>query len=99
NASINLDVLNGAAPYSFTSSNPSVLTVDEKGKVSAVADGEATISVKDANNKTATTLAYHVGAKSGGDDGGGGTPGECPLGDPQMCEALCQIMPSLPWCK
>ena len=35
-------------------------------------------------------------------DGGGGgptPPGECPLGDPQLCEIICGIQPDLPFCQ
>lgn len=30
-----------------------------------------------------------------------GNPGgeECPLGDPMLCELMCQLEPSLPWCN
>ena len=37
------------------------------------------------------------------DPGGGGEEpppggGECPLGDPALCEIFCGIMPDAPWC-
>lgn len=35
----------------------------------------------------------------GGGGGGGGNPGDCPLGNPQMCEMICQLDPSQPFCK
>lgn len=41
------------------------------------------------------------GGGGGGDGGGGGFPGgdKCPMQDPQMCQALCAIMPDAPFCK
>nr|BFD60250.1 hypothetical protein CKG001_23570 [Bdellovibrio sp. CKG001]BFD63668.1 hypothetical protein BdHM001_23490 [Bdellovibrio sp. HM001]BFD66157.1 hypothetical protein HAGR004_11790 [Bdellovibrio sp. HAGR004] len=104
-----LSVLNGKAPFKFTSSNPSVATVSDNGTMTAVANGSTVITVTDASGKTASTLNMHVGASSGGsnpnppDDGGGlpspGEPGECPLGDPAICQIICQIKPDLPFCQ
>lgn len=34
-----------------------------------------------------------------GDGGGGGGGGNCPLGDQQTCDIICQIMPDQPFCK
>ncbi|MEN0058412.1 MAG: Ig-like domain-containing protein [Bdellovibrio sp.] len=101
---LNLAVLNGKAPFKFSSSNASVASVSDSGVVTAVADGTTTITVTDADGKTATSLNMNVGAKSGGgnpppDDGGGGGGGECPIGEPALCEILCQIMPDLPFCS
>ena len=31
--------------------------------------------------------------------GGGGGGGNCPLGDQQMCDSICQIQPTLPFCR
>lgn len=94
----------GTAPFTFTSSNTSVATIDNNGVLKAIADGETTVTVKDANGSTATSYKIFVGAKSGGgDDGGdggdGGGGGECPIGDPVICEIACQIQPDLPWCS
>ncbi len=33
------------------------------------------------------------------DEPGGGGGGECPLGDPALCDLLCQLDPTLPWCS
>lgn len=37
------------------------------------------------------------GDNDGGGDGGGN--GQCPLDNPQLCDLLCQMNPSLPWCN
>ncbi len=115
-----LSVLNGTAPFKFTSSNPAILTVDANGTLTAVADGSATVTVTDAKGKTATSLNYNVGKTSsnppdngggdngggfpwppgdGGDGGGGGGDGSCPIGDPALCQIICQIQPDLPFCQ
>lgn len=105
---VQVSALNGAAPYTFTSSNPSIATVDANGTVTGVANGVTTITIKDANGVTATSLDYNVGPTSGGGTpppGGGGPgqppgePGECPLGDPAICQIICQIQPDLPFCS
>lgn len=98
---LKLQVLHGEG-FKFESTNPAVATVSESGEVKAVSDGEFQIKASDASGIQLTSLKFYVGAKSGGDDGGGDNPlpvpGECPL-DPQTCELLCQITPQLPWCE
>ncbi len=105
-SSLNLSVWHGSAPFKFTSSNASVATVTDSGTVSAVANGSTVISVTDANGKTATSLNINVGKKQGGgtpppggDPGQPGQPGDCPLGDPAICDLICQFQPELPFCK
>lgn len=110
NDTVAVSVLHGKAPFSFTSSNASVGTISNTGTFTAVANGSTTISVKDADGKTATSLNFNVGAVSnpnpnppGGDPGQpqppGGDPGECPIGDPALCQIICQIQPDLPFCQ
>lgn len=99
---INVNVMNGKAPFKFETSNASIITVSDAGVVTAVADGAATIKVTDADGKVAQSLDYNVGKKSSTnppDNGGGGGDGECPLGDPALCQIICGIMPDLPWCS
>ncbi|MCB0348704.1 MAG: S8 family serine peptidase [Bdellovibrionales bacterium] len=91
---LQVSVKNGQAPFSFTSSNTNIATISAEGLVSAVAEGTTRISVKDAAGTTVTSLDYVVANAS---TGGGG--GECPLGDPSLCELLCGIMPDLPFCS
>lgn len=117
--SLNFQVLYGKAPFTYSSNNPSVATVDNTGALKAVANGAAVISVKDASGQTASTLNINVGAKTdngggdtptppggggGGDTpeppGGGGGGGDgCPVQNPQICQAICQMQPDLPFCK
>lgn len=104
NTKVNINTLFGKAPFKFESSNPSAMTVDSSGVATAVADGKTIIKVTDADGQIASSLDYVVGKTSGGggDDGGGGmpgNPGECPLGDQQLCDIACQVMPELPFCK
>ena len=60
---------------SWSSDNPSVATVDENGKVTAVAEGTAKITVTTVDGKKTADCAVTVTAKSGGDSTGGGTTG------------------------
>lgn len=104
---LNFSGLYGRAPYKFVSSNPSVASITDSGVMTAVANGSTTVTVTDADGKTATSLNIHVGAKSGGGNppqepgnpGNPGEPGECPLGDPMICQIICQIQPDLPFCQ
>lgn len=105
---LNFSGLYGRAPYKFASSNPSVASITDSGIMTAVANGSTTVTVTDADGKTATSLNIHVGAKSGGGNpppqdpgnpGNPGEPGECPLGDPMICQIICQIQPDLPFCQ
>lgn len=97
----------GKAPFTFTSSAPAVATIDNNGQFVAVANGKTTISVKDATGATATSYDINVADAStpppdnGGGGGGGGLPGgdQCPLGDAQTCQMICQVFPQAPWCK
>jgi thermitase len=100
----------GKGPFEFTSSAPTVASVDSNGMMTALAEGQTTISVKDSTGASSTSYKIFVGKAGGGGGGGGGTPapdpgnppgggGECPIGDPQMCQIICQVMPDAPWCK
>ena len=61
---------------SWSSDNPSVATVDENGKVTAVAEGTAKITVTTVDGKKTADCAVTVTAKSGGgSSSGGGTTG------------------------
>lgn len=93
-----LDLVNGQSAVTFTSSNPAVASIDATGTLTALTKGELTVTAKDSKGVTASSLTYYV--TDGADDGGGGGGGgDCPLGDPQLCDALCKIMPTMPFCK
>ena len=105
---INVSALYGKAPFKFASSNSSVGTIADNGTFTAVANGSTTITVTDADGKTASSLNFNVGRKSAGNPPGGnpgqpptdpGQPGDCPLGDPAICQIICQIKPDLPFCQ
>jgi len=111
---INFQVLNGTAPFTFVSSNTSVANVTNDGILTGAGNGTTIITVTDASGKTAATLDINVGAKQSpppppnnpgnppsqppGPPNNPGTPGQCPLGDPMICQIICQLEPSLPFC-
>jgi thermitase len=98
-ASTPVRVLNSEGALTFTSSNSSVASVDSSGLLTAQADGETVISVTDSAGNTIRSRAMRV-AKAGSGGGGGGGDGEaCPFDDPELCEMMCQVQPTLPWCK
>lgn len=101
---VQLAVKNSNGAVKFETSDAAIATISEQGLVTGKAEGSVTIKATDSVGNTATSLNIYVGKTQGGgggDDGGGGMPGdgECPIGDPAMCEILCGIMPDMPWCK
>lgn len=104
----------GKPPFQFSSSNASAATIDSQGVLTAVSEGETTVSVTDSAGQSATSYKIYVGKPSGGgggdpgnpgwpgdpgDPGNPGNPGDCPLGDPMICQIICQIQPDLPFCS
>lgn len=106
NDKVQFEAVYGKGPFEFSSSNAAVASIDASGMMTALTNGETTISVKDSTGTTATSYKLFVGAASstpekppGQDPGQPGMPGECPIGDPALCEGICQIFPDAPWCK
>lgn len=101
---LTMSAVYGQAPYKFASSNTSVATINESGVLTAVAQGNTTVTVTDAAGKTSTSLAINVGAVQSTpppqDPGNPGTPGDgqCPF-DPSICQIICQMQPDLPFCQ
>lgn len=99
---LQMSLKNASGGVKFESTNPAIFTVDEKGLVTAVAKGTAAIKATDSKGSF-QTLDINVGAVASnpGNPPDPGNPGgeECPLGDPAMCDMLCKIMPTAPWCK
>jgi thermitase len=81
---------------SFTSSNPSIATIDNSGLMTAASKGEVEITVTDSSGAGSTSHKIYVGQPTSGGGGGGGS---CPLGDQATCDAFCQIAPTFPWCQ
>ena len=105
-ATLQMTLKNAQGAVRFESSNPAIATINEQGLLTAVAQGTVTVKATDASGNSYQSLDINVGKVSSTqppDDGGGlpGMPGdgECPLGDAQLCQILCQIMPTAPWCK
>jgi thermitase len=94
NGTVNVAMMNGVGPFTFSSSNASVLSVDTQGVAKGLAQGVATVTVTDANGVKAASLDYNVGQTASGP-----APGDCPIGDVSLCESACAILPDLPFCK
>lgn len=86
----------GSAPFSFQSSEPQVATIDERGELTALANGDTTVTVKDSKGQTATSYKIYVGGKV---SSGGSYSEECPLGDQKSCDEVCKYQPDLQFCK
>jgi thermitase len=84
----------------YTSSNAQVAEVSAQGVVTAKSQGEAVISAKLSDGTVLKSQPVRVGKQNGGGGGGDEPPaGDCPLGDPMLCELACQLLPQLPFCK
>ncbi len=91
-ATLNFSGFGGEGPYTFTSSNPDVASITEAGVLTAKAEGNTQITIKDAAGSTAVSKNIYVGFTQGGG-------AECPLGDPLTCQLMCLIDPTQPWCE
>lgn len=101
NTTLQFSAIGGKAGYKFTSSAESIASIDDKGLLTAKENGEINVTVTDSSGANNTSLRIRVATPDsggGGGGGGGGGDAECPA-DPQTCEMLCGIMPTLPWCK
>jgi len=86
--------IGGKGPYTFTSSNPSVASITPEGQLKALADGNTIIKATDSLGKIASSGEIFVGKNNTPAPGG-----ECPIGNPELCELICKLMPNAPWCK
>jgi thermitase len=96
---------------SWSSSNPQVLSVDNKGEVSARSAGEAQLQATDSSGRTAKSLNIFVVSSGSSNPPGQPSPTEpsqpkppgggkeCPFGSPSICEQLCAVNPALPFCR
>lgn len=93
----------GKAPFTFASSNTAVATIDANGLMTGLKEGETTVTVTDSAGVSATSYKIYVGKPTATPPGPGEPPpgggGDCPLGDQALCDAICQMMPDLPFCK
>lgn len=110
-ASLQVSLKNAEGAVKFESSNPSIISVDANGLVTAVSKGTAQVKATDAKGSV-QSLDINVGAVKSNPGNPGNPPGnpptdpgnppgggECPIQDPATCEQICQIMPNAPWCK
>ena len=105
---VSTSIVNGSGAYTFTSSNPEVATIDNSGVVKGIAKGTTVITAKDSSGGIVTSLDYNVGLTSNGGGGEPGQPGQpgqppgmdkCPIDNPQLCDLICKMQPTLPFCK
>lgn len=85
----------GKAPFTYSSSDVAVASISVTGELSGVAKGKVTVSMTDADGKSATSKSIWVGEAAGAPPGGA----ECPFQDPMFCMISCIVMPSMPWCE
>jgi thermitase len=94
--SVKFEMLNANGAVSYTSSNPQVAAIDSAGNLTASSDGETKVTATDSAGTKLESDSIFVWKRS---ESTGGGAGGCPLGDPALCDLLCKISPTLPWCK
>jgi thermitase len=94
---------NANGSVSFQVADASVGSIAPSGLFTASKTGTTSITVKDSAGQTSTSLDIRVLDKNTapppGGGGGGGGADKCPLGDQSICDQICQIEPTLPFCK
>jgi thermitase len=97
--------VHGAGNYSYAVANASVGSIAADGSFKATGKGDTTVAVKDSSGSSASSLQIHVvdgsstPAPAPNPPDQPGTPGgDCPFGDQQTCDMICQIKPDLPFC-
>jgi thermitase len=89
---------NAQGAVKFESSDANIATITEAGLLTAKVQGTVTIKATDASGNSVSSLDINVGTPQSSNPGEPGLPGECPLGDPALCEIMCAIIPEMPWC-
>lgn len=94
NGTKNFTAIGGnGGPFTFTSSNPQIAKISENGTLTALGQGEVTLTVTDSAGNKAVSRSIYVGKQAP-------NPGEqCPLNNEMLCQLMCVINPELPWCK
>lgn len=106
--------VHGGGGYTYAVADAAIGSIAADGTFKALSKGDTTVAVKDSNGSSASSLTISVvdGAANPPGGGtppqppgggfpqppGGGAPGSCPLGDQQLCDVICQISPTLPFC-
>ena len=85
---------NNKGDVTFSVSDANIAEIAADGTLKAKAKGVVKVSIKDIDGRTATSLNIRVGQKTSAPGGG-----SCPFGNPAICQAICQINPSAPFCK
>ena len=90
-------LLHGEGDVSFVSSDDNIASFAPDGTLSAKAVGEIKVTATDTRGVAVNSQTIHIVDP---EDLGGGGGGDCPLGDPALCEQLCGILPPglIPWC-
>ncbi|MBC86005.1 MAG: protease [Bdellovibrionaceae bacterium] len=94
NETLSFDAVNANGNVNWAVTNASVGSIAADGTFTATANGETTITATDSEGRMASTLNIYVTDQAPQDPGG-----DCPLGDPALCQILCGIQPDLPFCN
>lgn len=91
NETVKFSVMNGVGAVNYVSSNPQVASFDANGTLTALTEGEVTVTATDSAGTVLKSESIFVWTRTS-------AGGSCPLGDQALCDLMCQIMPDMPWC-
>ena len=89
---LKLGALNGVGPFEFSVSDPELASVSEEGVLTAKGEGQFKLIVTDSLGTESVSDRFFIGK-------GEAPTNSCPFEQPQLCQVMCQINPSFPWCQ
>jgi thermitase len=90
---LSLKTLFATHPLTFLSLTPEVISINEKGVITAKTNGSTTISIKDSEGTEIVSPHFYVGKKKAP------PKSNCPFSKPIYCEITCKYDPRYPWCS
>ena len=89
---VQLGAMNAGENLEFAVSDESLATVSAEGVLTAKADGQVEVLIKDDTGAEFSSDRFFIGKEDA-------PASSCPLEDPTMCQVLCSINPTFPWCQ
>ena len=86
-----LEGIGGEQGYTFSSSDPNIISITPEGKLTAKTKGQVKIILEDQAGQSITSDRFFVGTSE--------NKKQCPLQNPIFCQIICVYDPTLPWCQ
>lgn len=89
--SLKVGAMNGSKPFEYSLSDSELASITEEGLLTAKAEGQIKLVIKDASGLESVSDKFFVGK--------GKVPeNQCPFENPMFCQIFCSFDPTLPWC-